>query len=266
MRKIFLAVLTFIFGLFLSWKVLPAKAYALTETDGDLQVTYDSSLFGPEIIWYPGISATKNFIVKNNGSSTHTAYIKAINTIENGNLSTVMYFRVSETGVDRYGTGNSKTMRNFWDEGEVALSDVGGGNTTTYDVTVAFWEGAGNGFQEKQAKFDFGVGFKGTGNEVVVSGGTTGGGGGDTGSGTTTTTSPAPVLGAVSPPFHAALPAVAGISEEASPQPSTEVAGETAPEGQVEGAAVRPLWPHLWWLLVFIPIFLFYFASVKPRA
>lgn len=263
MKKIFLLIFVFALGIFLNWKILPGKAYALITIDGDLEVVYDSPLFGPEISWYPGVSANRNLTVRNNnGGSSHTTYIKAINTLENGNLSTVMYFLVREGGTDRYGAGDSKTMRNFWNDGEVSLSDIGPAKSTTYNINILFGHQAGNEFQEKQAKFDLAVGFKGTNNEVVVSGGTTGStsDGGTTTTTTTTTTtatSPTPILGVT-------LPAVAGITTA----PSAEVKGVTLPQnGQVKGA-ICPNNQLPWWLPLIIQtvlIFAYYFLIRKRK-
>lgn len=156
----------------------PSKAYAKTETSGDLQVTYDDPLFPSSIIWYPGLSVTKSFTVKNLGSSTHTVSIQATNTSQTGNIADVFLFKITEGAVARYGGADDKTLKNFWDAGQISLSDLNGGGSTTYDIAITMLASAGNEYQGKQAQFDLTIGFVGTAAQVVITGGGAGAAGG----------------------------------------------------------------------------------------
>lgn len=183
-------VITLILAL-LPFTLFAKQALAVTKTSGDLEVTFDEPLFPSTTIWQPGLSVTKEMIVKNNGSSTQTVSIEAINETQTGNLADVLLMKVLEGGVDRYGGAGDKSLTDFWNDGEVSLSDLGAGGTTTYDITVEMATSAGNAYQAKEAKFDLRVGFVGTTSQVTVSGGGGGGGGGEAGT--------APVCGDTKP-------------------------------------------------------------------
>lgn len=156
---------------FLPFIFFVKESRAVTKTSGDLEVTFDEPLFSPTTIWQPGLSVTKEMIVKNNGSSTHTVSIEAINETQTGNLADVLFIKVLEGGIDRYGGADDKSLADFWNDGEVSLSDVGAGGTATYDITVEMDASAGNDYQAKEAMFDLRVGFVGTTSQVTVSGG-----------------------------------------------------------------------------------------------
>ena len=93
--------------------MFPPKIFAKTETSGDLQVTYDDPLFPASIIWYPGLSVTKSFTVKNLSVSTHTVSIEATNTSQTGDISQVFLFKVTEGTTARYGGADDKTLKNL---------------------------------------------------------------------------------------------------------------------------------------------------------
>jgi len=163
----------------------------------DLEVTFESDpLFPSTIIWYPGLSETRKITVKNNTGGTEKIAIEAINESETGNLASVLEFKVLEGGVERY--NSSKTLRNFFDDGIVQLSDLGGGGSTSYDFTVAFKSTAGNEYQGKEAKFDFRIG---SWEEVV-------GGGGVVSPQAVVGPVAAPVCTAVAPPAPTLLSAI----------------------------------------------------------
>lgn len=145
------------------------QVYAITETSGDLEVTYDKPLFPPTIVWYPGLTVAKSFSVKNVGGSTHTTSLRASNTSQTGNFASNLFFRVDEGAVNRYGGLNDKTLKKFWDNGETNLSDIGSRNTISYTITVSMPSTLGNEFQGKGARFDLDVGFVGTESKVTVS-------------------------------------------------------------------------------------------------
>lgn len=156
---------------FLPFIFFAKETYAVTKTSGDLEVTFDEPLFSPITIWQPGLSVAKVMIVKNNGSSTRTVSIEAINETQTGNLTDVLFTKVLEGGINHYGGAGDKSLTDFWNDGEVSLSDVGAGGTATYDITVEMDVSAGNDYQAKEAMFDLRVGFVGTTSQVTVSGG-----------------------------------------------------------------------------------------------
>lgn len=150
-----------------------APAQAVTKTSGDLEVTFDEPMFSSSIVWYPGLSVAKSMTVKNNGGGVQTVSIGAVNKTQTGDLAGVLFFKVLEGGVNRYGGADDKTLQNFWDDGQVSLSSLGGGATTTYDLTVRMVASSGNEYQGKEAKFDLRVGFVGTTTSVTSGGGGT---------------------------------------------------------------------------------------------
>ncbi len=170
MKKNIFFVFLFII-LYSSFFIHPA--YAVTETSGDLQVTYDKPMFPDTTVWYPGLTIAKSFSVKNIGGGTHTASLKAGNTFQTGNLADNLYFRLDEGTTNRYGGANDKTIKNFWDIGETNLSDIGSGSTTSYTLTISMPGTLGNEFQGTKAKFNLIVGFVGTESKVTVSDGGT---------------------------------------------------------------------------------------------
>lgn len=157
--------------------IIPAKVLAVTKTSGDLEVDFAEPMFGSSIIWYPGLAVTRNLTVKNNGGENQTVSLEAVNKTQSGNLAQILFFQVLEGGIGRYGDAGDKSLQDFWDDGQVSLSSLGGGATTTYDLTVKMATTSGNEFQGKQAKFDLRVGFAGTLASVTSSDGGGGGGG-----------------------------------------------------------------------------------------
>lgn len=141
---------------------------AVTKTSGDLGLTTDDPLFSASIIWFPGLKQTKSFVVKNIGSKMHTLYVKAVNTSQTGNVSDVFLIKISTDGTDYYGSGNQKTMTDFFNEGQIILVDVGGDNLVTVAMAVEMLSSAGNEYQGQEAKFDLEIGFVGEEEEAVV--------------------------------------------------------------------------------------------------
>lgn len=197
-------------------------AYAVTKTDGDLQVTYDEPLFPSTIIWYPGLSVQKSFTVKNIGGSTHKTSLKADNTSQTGSLADNLYLKISEGATDYYGGADDKTMKNFWDNGETGLSDISGGNNATYSITITMPGNLGNEFQGKTAKFDLVVGFVGTPSTVTISGG-------------------GAVAGAATVPYGAFIPAgpapgfAPGVLGVATPEAELTATPTATITGQIQG-------------------------------
>lgn len=153
----------FIFGFMVS-----SHVFAVTETSGDLQVTYDEPLFPSNLVWYPGLQIQKVFTVKNIGGEVRTISLKADNTRQTEDLAYNLYFRIDEGATNRYGGSNSTTMKNFWDNGETHLSEISSGNIISYTITIYMPVGLGNEFQDKNAQFDLVVGFIGTESKITI--------------------------------------------------------------------------------------------------
>jgi len=160
----------FVFAFFVSLFVPFASAFpvfAITKTSGDLELTANEPLFSPSTVWRPGLEETRSFVVKNIGSEAHTLYVEAVNSSQTGNVANVLLVKFS-SGVDLYGGGSSKTMTDFFADGQISLVDISGSQTTTIEMTVAMLTSAGNQYQGQEAKFDLEIGFVGEEEAAVV--------------------------------------------------------------------------------------------------
>ncbi|MCL5411649.1 MAG: hypothetical protein M1150_02825 [Patescibacteria group bacterium] len=162
MKKLILLIIIFAF-----FTIFTKEAFAMTAASGDLQVTYDSPLFPPSIIWYPGLSVTKSFTVKNLGSSSQEVFLQGINLSQTGNSASIYDLKVMEGADAKYGVKNEKTLENFWSEGKVSLSTLRGGFSKTFEITTTMADSANNSFQGASLKFDLKVGFTNT-NQAVI--------------------------------------------------------------------------------------------------
>ncbi|MCL5435668.1 MAG: fibronectin type III domain-containing protein [Patescibacteria group bacterium] len=155
---------------------LPSFAQAVT----NLEVTFSPNPLFNEGNFTPGETATGQITVKNNSAETQEMQIEAVNQSNSGGLAQQLTFEVKQGATVLY----SKTLKEFFDAGEVYLSDLSSGGSAQYDLSVIFQSGSGNEFQGKAVGFDLTIGFagqKGSGDEeVTIFGTTTGGGGGGT--------------------------------------------------------------------------------------
>ncbi len=173
-------LISFSFVLFLFFFLARPSLAVVIKTAGNLELVLDNEpLFGSSVIWAPGNSHSANFIVRNKGGDSKDVQVEAFNTSQIGGLAEKMYVRLSEGVTDFYGAGDSKTMKNFWDDGEVLLSSVAGGGEKTYTMTVAMDVGTDNEYQGTTAGFDMRIGFRGE--EGAVMGVSVSGGGGEAG-------------------------------------------------------------------------------------
>jgi hypothetical protein len=150
--------------------VFVSPVSAVVKTSGFLEVTMDEPIFPSSIIWYPGLEETRSFIVRNKSGETKTVLIDATNESETNEMSKEYLFKVSENGTILYGDSWSKTLKNFWDVGELNLGSVGSWEKKTYDIGVLLPTSVGNDFQGKSANFDLKIGFEGTDDETSFSG------------------------------------------------------------------------------------------------
>ena len=150
--------------------LFPGKAFASTVTAGEMEITSDNPLFSSSAVWYPGLSIRREIVVKNLGGFARTLSVQAVNTSQTGSMAENLYVRFLRGGSTIYGDLPSKTMKKFWDDGQIDLFGLGGGQTANFDLEVQMPSSLGNEFQGKQAKFDMIIGFAGTGNQATVLG------------------------------------------------------------------------------------------------
>lgn len=137
-------------------------------TVGDLEVSYDSPLFASSTLWYPGLNVAKSFTVKNLAGDNRTLSVTALNTEQTGGLAENLYVKFLQSGTVHYGDNQTKTMKRFWDDGQVDLAVLGSGESAAFDMEVQMPAALGNEFQDKYARFDLKIGFVGTESQVIL--------------------------------------------------------------------------------------------------
>jgi hypothetical protein len=171
LNKILMACLTVVLGLFVLASASPAQAQVATEVDFQ-----NSPLFN-EANFAPGQSVSRWVKFKNNTSGTLTAATKAINVSNVDNFGDWFDLVIKQGSNILY----SKTLTEYFNAGEIMLSDVAGGGTQAqYDFIITMKTGAGNEVQGKTLSFDIQVG---VGSEEAIGGETGGGSGGGSGGG-----------------------------------------------------------------------------------
>lgn len=257
MKKLFYFFIILILGLF----VLVAPTFAITQTAGEMTINHDEPLFPSSTVWYPGLSLRNTIEVKNTGGSIRGLGINSTNTSHTGGMADVLILKVDDGGHYVFGGNGDKTMKDFWNEGDFEVANLGPYETKTIGFTVGMPGSRGNEYQGKEAKFDIIIGFLDQSSVIFTA--AAGGGGG------TTSTSPATgaVLGAVSNPFtdfFGPFEEVLGestSSADITPTPSPEVIGI----GQVEGASIKNLRKFIVPLVSLALLFLLILYFYKKR-
>jgi len=131
----------------------------------------DEPLFN-EANFLPGQSITRWIRVTNNSGETQRIATEAINVNNSDNLGNVLNLEIKEGSIIHY----SNSLSDFFNTGEVFLSDLGNGNNTQYDFSVSFYPGAYDSFQGKSLSFDFLVGFQGADGGLLPGAGSGSGG------------------------------------------------------------------------------------------
>lgn len=157
--------------------LLPATALAVV--DPNLTVVFNPNPLFSQVNFAPGQTTTGSIQVTNNSAQTQKAQIEAIKQSNEGGLAEQFNFVVKQDGNILY----EKTLKEFFDAGQVYLSDVASDATVKYDLSVTFKSEAGNDLQGKTVGFDLVAGF--LGQEGITppsnSGSYSGGGGGGSG-------------------------------------------------------------------------------------
>ena len=172
MRKIFITILISIFALGIFSFASPVLAAG--ETEVLFENGNDVPLFN-EANFLPGQTVTRWVKFQNNTADTLKATAKISSYSDNDGLGNWLEVEIKQ-GADVL---FSKTLKDFFDTGEVMLTDVVGGDQKQYDFSITMKPETGDAMQGKTLNFDIQVG---VGSEEAIGGETpsdgTGGGGG----------------------------------------------------------------------------------------
>ena len=164
MNKIFKIILGTLLGTMLFSAPTFAAGLAV-EFETDLLPLFNETNFTP------GDSIQKWAKVTNTSGETKAIITEAIKVVDgdsDGNkLGDVLEIEINDS------TGNiySDTLTNFFNVGELYLSDVTNGVTEQYDYIISFIIGADNEYQADNLGFDILIGFEGEEGGVVSGGG-----------------------------------------------------------------------------------------------
>ena len=140
------------------WFALPVLAIE----PPPLVVEFENDPLFNEANFLPGQSVTRWVKVTNNSGENQKIGVKAINVNDPDNFGSTLQIVISENGTDLYGgTTGTKYLSDFFGDGEIYLSDLASGNTTTYYFSVTFVPQSGNDYQNLSLSFDFQIGFFG---------------------------------------------------------------------------------------------------------
>lgn len=147
-----------------------------------LSVEFQSQPLFSDANFMPGNTVTRWVKVTNNTAETKPVATQAIN-YSGDDLSRSLNIVIREKGgIDLY----SKSLLDFYNGGEIYLSNIGPGISKEYEFEISFLKDAGNNWQGKSTSFDIGVGFQGQIQQQTYGsngGGSGGGGGGGAGDG-----------------------------------------------------------------------------------
>lgn len=142
---------------------------------GSLVVQFEQTPLFNEANFLPGEVISRWIRVTNNGEQTQRIATETINVNDPNRLSNGLNLKIKEGGTTLY----DNSLSQFFADGEVYLSSLGGGGTQTqYDLTVSFASESGNPLQGKTLGFDIIIGFEGAVGGLPLGGGGGGGGGG----------------------------------------------------------------------------------------
>ena len=164
--------------IFLVLAVVAASLFTVAPVLADLNnlvVEFENTPLFSGANFLPGDGIKRYIRVTNNTEASKSIAVKAINITDLEDFGDVLRMLIKEGSTTHF----DDTLSAFFDAGEMSLSEVGSGNTTQYDFTVTFEEGAGDTYQGKTLGFDILIGFQGeSGGGGSNTGGSGGGGGG----------------------------------------------------------------------------------------
>ncbi len=169
MNKIFKTLLISSIAVFGVGFLLTPLTFAQAQ---NLVVEFERRPLFNEANFLPGEGVTRWVKVTNNSGATQRIATEAINKDDPNNLGAVLNLEIKEGEVTRY----NNALSQFFNAGEVFLSNLANGNTAQYDFIVTFYSRAGDPFQGKTLRFDLLVGFQGTEGGILPGAGTGAGG------------------------------------------------------------------------------------------
>jgi len=141
--------------------------------ENDLIVDFETDPLFDQANFLPGEEVSRLVRVENNAGRPHRIIVEAINVDDLGGLSQNLVLKI-EQGTE---TPYDDTLANFFDAGEVYLSDLSTSEDTHYNFSISFAAEAETP-QGATLGFDILVGFQGTGGGVSPGQGSGPGGGG----------------------------------------------------------------------------------------
>lgn len=136
---------------------------------GDIEVIVNEPLFSSNSVWYPGYAETKSFQVKNRGNKTKQVQIETLSENETQNLSQGLNLEVRNDASCVYGCNEAKTLRNFFDTGNVNAGEApADDNGKVFTINVAMPIAAEDKYQDGKISFDLKIGLEGDESSSVV--------------------------------------------------------------------------------------------------
>lgn len=167
MKKTQIKTISMILGTVLGGLILINFAQA---QEKPIEVEFEKTPLFSEANFLPGDSVTRWVKVTNNSEKVKKIGTEAINVSDPDEFGRVLILKIEENSQILY----EASLSEFFSAGEVFLSEVDPGESTTYYFTVSFEKDASDEFQEKSLGFDLLVGVLG---EEGIS--DSGGGGGE---------------------------------------------------------------------------------------
>jgi len=187
-------LLVFLIAFVLKAGFFAVPVLAQTETNNGLEVEFERSPLFQVENFLPGETVQRWIKVTNHTSQSQRVAIEAINypgfpdsdNIPEDDLSRALLVVIREKeGNDLYGgSTGEKTLFDFYQAGEIYLSDINSEATKTYEFEVIFPVEEKDEWQGKSTSFDILIGFQGTEGGISSGGGVSegnsrsGGGGG----------------------------------------------------------------------------------------
>ena len=155
--------------------VFNASAGVPVDPPDPLVVIFETIPLFNEASFLPGDNITRSVVVTNNTADTQKIGTQAVNVNNSDHLGDVMLLQITQGASTLY----SGTLSQFFNKGEIYLSDLAGnGTSVTYYYSITFDSNSGDDYQGLGLGFDIAVGFFGAesiSTEVPV-GGSDGGG------------------------------------------------------------------------------------------